>query len=450
LHTLPPGAILSPVYFWQKLETVMEIISRLCAEVRLPRMFRVRQRFDGTRVEPEDIPRAVSAQLSRPELGDPVRPGKRYAITCGSRGVANIALITGAIAAFVKSRGAYPFVVPAMGSHGGATAEGQRALLAAYGVTDLVCPVVSSMETVVIGESEPDSEGKTYAVRIDKNAAEADGIIVAGRIKPHTDFRGPYESGIMKMMAIGLGKREGADMCHRNGFGRMAEMVPLFGRTVIRHAPVVLGFGILENARGETLKFAALGPDEIEAREPALLEEARSRLPLIPFDSADVLVVDRIGKDISGDGMDPNVTGPSPCSPWVSGGIRANRTVVLDLTDETRGTALGIGAAHTTTRRLLNKIDYEATCVNAVTSRGIDFARIPCVLESDREAVQLALRTCVGGDPARPRIVRIADSLHTETMWISEAMEPEARTLDKLEILGGPEAWPFDGAGNLW
>jgi hypothetical protein len=414
-------------------------------------MFRVRQFFDAAHIEPEDIPQAVSAQLSLPELGNPVQAGKRYAITCGSRGLANVAIITKAIAAFVKSRGGRPFVVPAMGSHGGATAEGQKALLAAYGVTEesLDCPILSSMETVVIGESGPGPGGKTYGVRIDKNAAGADGIIVAGRIKPHTDFHGLYESGIMKMMAIGLGKREGADICHQNGFGYMAEMVPLFGRVIIKHAPVILGFGILENAYGQTCKFAAMPPGEIAAREPALLEEARSHLPRIPFDRTDVLVVDRIGKDISGDGMDPNITGASPCSPWVTGGIAANRTVVLDLTEETHGAALGIGAAHTITRRLFDKIDYEATYVNGVTSRGIDFARIPCILENDREAVQLALRTCVGGDPARPRIIRIADSLHTETFAVSEAMEEEARARG-LEILTAPEPWPFDKEGNLW
>jgi hypothetical protein len=433
------------------MEADMGVVGDLCAEVRLPRMLKVKQHFDREHIEPGDIPRVAAARLSRPELGDPIQPGKRYAITCGSRGVANVAIITGAIAAFVKSKGGRPFVVPAMGSHGGASGEGQRALLAGYGVTEetVGCPILSSMETVVIGESEPGPGGKVYHVRIDKNAAEADGIIVAGRIKPHTDFHGPYESGIMKMMAIGLGKREGADICHQNGFGYMAEMVPLFGKTIIKYAPVILGFGILENAYGQTCMFAALRPDEIAEREPGLLEEARSHLPLIPFDSTDVLVVDRIGKDISGDGMDPNITGPSPCSPWVTGGIKADRTAILDLTGETHGAALGMGAAHTITRRLFNKIDYEATYVNAITSRGIDFARIPCILESDREAVQLALRTSIGGDPGRPRIIRIADSLHTETLYVSEAMEGEAR--DKgLDILEGPAPWPFDAEGNLW
>jgi hypothetical protein len=307
------------------------------------------------------------------------------------------------------------------------------------------------METVVIGQSvEPGKGGRIFEVRIDKNAAEADGIIVAGRIKPHTDFHGSYESGIMKMMAIGLGKREGADICHQLGFAHMARMVPLFGKTIIKYAPVIFGFGILENAYCETCRFAALRPDEIEEKEPSLLEEARSHLPVILLPETDVLVVDRIGKDISGDGMDPNITGASPCSPYVSGGLSCIRTVILDLTPETHGTAMGIGAAHTITRRLFNKIDYEATYVNAVTSRGLDFVRIPCILDTDKEAIQLALRTCVGNDKDHQRIIRIADSLHTETIWISEALKNEAEANKRLEIIGGPEEWPFDKNGNLW
>ena len=277
------------------------IVSQLCAEINLPRMLKVKQIHDKGRIEEEDISAAVFAEMSSPGLGDPIKPGKRIAITCGSRGVDKVAPITKALVEFVKSKGAIPFVIPAMGSHGGATDEGQKALIEGYGVTEefIGCPIVSSMKTVEIGRSEADSNGKSYGVRIDRNAAEADGIIVAGRVKPHTGYRGPFESGIMKMMAIGLGKREGADICHQNGFGRMAEMVELFGKTIIKHAPVILGFAILENAYSEVCKFAAMKPEEIEAKEPGLLEEARSHLPLILFESADVLVVDRIGKDIS-------------------------------------------------------------------------------------------------------------------------------------------------------
>jgi hypothetical protein len=424
-----------------------KIINQLCAEVTLPRMLKVEQRFDKTHIESAAIPDAIFAELGRPELGAPIRAGMRVAITCGSRGVANVARITKSIADFVKAHGATPFVIPAMGSHGGATSAGQRALIEGYGVTEsfVGCPIVSSMETVVIGRSD---EG--HDVRIDRNAAEADAIIVAGRVKPHTDFRGTYESGLMKMMAIGLGKREGADFCHERGFGEMAHRVPLFGRCIIKNAPVALGVAILENAYGQTARLVALRPDEIAAQEPALLEEARQHLPLILLEETDVLVVDRIGKDISGDGMDPNITGASPCSPHVSGGLKACRTAILDLTPETHGTAMGMGAAHVITRRLFDKIDYDATYVNAITSRGIDFARIPCIVDSDREAVQLALRACIGYDRDHPRVIRITDSLHTETIWVSEALRATAAANPRLQLLSEPEAWPFDAHGNLW
>ena len=424
------------------------LVKQLCAEVRLPRMIRVRQVFDRGRIEVEDIPAAVFAQLSRPDLADNIRPGQRIAITCGSRGIANISIIRKAIVDFVKSCGAKPFVVPAMGSHGGATAEGQKTLIESYGVTEefIGCPILSSMETVVIGDS-----GEGHKVRIDKNAAEADGIIVAGRIKPHTDFHGTYESGLIKMMAIGLGKREGADVCHQQGFGHMAHRVYIFGKTVLKNAPIALGLGIMENAYSETCKIVALAPDEIEREEPKLLDEARTYLPQIYFKSTDVLIVDRIGKDIAGTGMDPNVTVTSPCTPFIpEGGITALRTAILDLTDETHGIAFGIGAAHVITRRLFNKIDYDATYVNAVTSRGVDFVRIPLIVDTDREAVQLALRTCIGNDSEHPRIIRVADSFHTEYIWISEAMAQEAKANQRVEILSDPEAWGFDKEGNLW
>jgi hypothetical protein len=410
-------------------------------------MVRVRQKFNRDSIAKDDIPTAITVELSRPQLGDPVKKGMRVAITCGSRGVANIAEIIRVVAAFVKSKGAEPFVVPAMGSHGGATDEGQKALIEGYGVTEeyIGCPIVSSMETVVIGKT---SEG--HSVRIDRNAAEADGIILVARIKPHTDFRGPYESGLMKMMTIGLGKREGADICHEAGFGHMSRLVPLFGRCILKNAPIALGLAILENAYSETCKFVALRPDEIDEQEPVLLEEARTHLPLIPFAETDVLVIDRIGKDISGDGMDPNVTGASPCSPFVSGGLKSQRTVVLDLTPATHGAAVGIGVAHTTTRRLFNKIDYEATYVNVITARSLEFVRIPCILETDQEAVQLALRTCTDIDRSKPRIIRIADSLHTETFRISEAMLAEAEKNSKIQLETEPEPWAFNSEGNLW
>jgi hypothetical protein len=272
-----------------------------------------------------------------------------------------------------------------------------------------------------------------------------------GRIKPHTDFHGKYESGLMKMMAIGLGKREGADICHEKGFGEMAHRIHLFGKAIIRHGPVILGFAILENAYDQTRKFAALRPEEIEEKEPVLLDEARPYLPVIYFKTADVIVVDKIGKDISGTGMDPNVTGTGYTTPFLTEScISVPRTVVLDLTDASHGCAMGIGAAHAIPKRLLDKIDFDATYVNAVTNRGLDQVKIPCVRKNDCEAIQIALRTSIGADLDHPRIVRVPDSLHTEVIRISEAMLDEAKANPKIEILGDPEPWPFDENGNLW
>jgi len=212
---------------------------------------------------------------------------------------------------------------------------------------------------------------------------------------------------------------------------------------------VIIGLGILENAYSQTCKFAAMKPSEIDTMEPELLKEARTHLPLIPFDSTDVLIVDRIGKDISGDGMDPNIVGAGPCSPYVKGGISTNRIVILDLTPETHGVALGIGAAHAITKRLFDQIDFDATYVNAITSRGIDYVRVPAITANDREAIRLALRTCIGHDTAKPKIIRISDSLHTETFYVSEALEADAKKKG-LEILEGPKEWNFDSDGNLW
>ncbi|GHV92089.1 hypothetical protein AGMMS50268_25920 [Spirochaetia bacterium] len=424
----------------------MGVIKQLCDEVELPRMLEVKQLFDPQRIEPENIPNIIFEEMSRPNVAGAIKPDMRVAITCGSRGLANIALIIKSIAEFVKSKNARPFVVPAMGSHGGATAEGQKALIGRYGVTEsyIGCPILSSMETVVIGTSD---EG--HKVRLDRNAAESDAIIVAGRIKPHTDFRGEYESGLMKMMTIGLGKREGATVCHEAGFAHMPRLVPLFGRCILKNAPIAMGFGIIENAYHETCKLTALSPAEIDTQEPALLQEARRRMAKILFDKADVLIVDKIGKEISGDGLDPNVSGASPCSPYVTGGLSAQRTIILDLTKETHGTAVGIGAAHAITRRLFDKIDYEATYINLLTARVPEFARIPCIMETDKQALQFALLSCAGIDKAKPRIIRISDTMHVEKIWVSEALQEEAEKNSAIEILQGPQALPFDEDGNL-
>ena len=426
---------------------MLNVVKNLCSAIELPKMLQVRQKFDPQFIKPEDIPQAIAAEMSKPNVAGAIKPNQRVAITCGSRGLANHALITKSIVDYVKSKGANPIVIPAMGSHGGATAEGQRELLARYGVTEsfIGCPIVSSMETVEIGVSE---EG--HHVRLDKNAMESDAIIVAHRIKLHTDFRGPYESGLMKMMAIGLGKQEGAFVCHEAGMGKMAHMVDLFGRTIIKHAPIKMGLAIIENAYHQTCKFEALTPQEIIEKEPALLKYATSRMAKIIIDPCDILIVDQIGKEISGDGMDPNVSGATPCAPYVTGGLTAQRTVVLSLSKETHGSAVGMGAAHAITRRLFNEIDYDATYVNALTARVVDYTRIPPIMDTDKEAIQFAAISAASVDLKNLRIIRIQDTMNVEKIWISEALRKEAEKNPNIEILSEAAPFPFNSAGNLW
>ena len=264
-------------------------VADMIKDVKVPKMFKTKQKFPRPRIESKDIPGIIFELLSEEKFSSQIKPGMRIAITAGSRGIANSDLTTKTIADFVKSRGGKPFVVPAMGSHGGATAEGQKELLAGYNITEeyLKCPILSSMEVKKIGVNEEGGD-----VFIDKYAAESDGIIIGCRIKPHTAFRGPYESGIMKMMAIGLGKQYGAEVCHEAGFKNMAKNVPLFGKAVIKHAPILFAVPTIENAYDETCKIVAVNADEIEEKEPELLKESASYMPRILVDSCDVLIVE--------------------------------------------------------------------------------------------------------------------------------------------------------------
>ncbi len=423
-----------------------QVVADLVKDTYVPRMFRVKQNFPRPRIEKEEIPDVINGLLSQEKFASRIKPGMRIAITAGSRGVANVALTTRCIADFVKSRGASPFVVPAMGSHGGATAEGQKALLAGYGVTEenVGCPILSSMEVKKIGVNEEGGD-----VYIDKHAAEADGIILGCRIKPHTAFRGPYESGMMKMMAIGLGKQYGAEVCHEAGFKNMAKNVPLFGKCIIKNAPVLFAVPTIENAFDETCRILAVAAEDIEAQEPELLKEAFTYMPRILVDSCDVLIVDQIGKNFSGDGMDPNITGTF-CTPYASGGIASQRVAVLDLSPETHGNGLGIGMASATTKRVYDQLDLASMYPNAITCTVLTGVRIPLVMESDKEAIQVCIKSCNEIDKKNPRVVRIPNSLQLEHIMLSEAYLDEIRDIPGLAVESEPEELPFDEDGNLW
>ncbi len=420
------------------------VIAGLLKDIPLPRMARVRQIFDSSRIG--DLPRAVSEQVARPEIRGRIRKGARIAVTVGSRGIANLPVLVRSLVASIRSAGGDPFIVPAMGSHGGATAEGQLGVLAGMGVTEAAvgAPIRAGMETVVVGKTP---EGKP--VYLDRIACEADGIVVFGRIKPHTAFRGPHESGLYKMIAIGLGNQRGAEAVHAAGFGRMGANVPAYARVTLATGKVLFGVAVVENAFDDTCLVEAMLPDQIAAREPVLLEESKRLMPHLKFDPIDVLVCDQIGKNFSGDGMDPNITA-SYITPYATGGPKVERYVILDLSEETHGNAIGTGVAHFTTQRVFDKTDFDATYPNALTCRVVLGARMPLVVATDRMAIQGAVYTITDGDPSRPRIVRIANTSHVDEIEISEALLDEARRRSDVEVLEGPREWPFDSDGNLF
>ena len=333
-----------------------------------------------------------------------------------------------------------------MGSHGGATAEGQRDMLAGMGITEetVGAPIRASMETVEIGVS---SNG--FPVHLDRFAAEADGIVVVNRIKPHVAFRGPCESGLMKMIVIGMGKQKGADTCHELGFGTMAENLQTMGRVTLAKAKVLCGVALLENAYHETARVEVLSGDEIPVREPALLEEAWRLYPRLYFDRLDVLIIDEIGKDISGTGFDTNVVGRYH-TPYVSGGPTITRIACLDITERSHGNANGLGILDFTTRRAFDKFDFDNTYPNSLTSTVPTSVKIPMVLKSDRQAIQAAIKTCNILKKAEVRLARIRNTVALDEIAVSENLLGEVRANARLAVAGEPFALGFDPNGNLF
>ena len=421
------------------------IVSGLLEAVPIPRVARVRQRFPDEHIPADRLPDHILGLLAKKGVAAGIRPGMKIAITAGSRGIRNIPLILGTLVRFVRDCGGEPYLVAAMGSHGGATSRGQREVLAGLGITEetVGCPIRSGMELVPAGRN---AEG--VQVYMSRDAAQADGVIVCNRIKPHTCFRGPCESGLMKMMAIGLGKQVGADWCHKEGFQNMAKNVRLFGAAVLEALPVLFGVGILENAYDRTAEVVVLDREEIPEKEPDYLKKAMGLLPRIHVPECEVLVVDTIGKNFSGGGMDANITGTF-VTPYASGGLRSQRVAVLDLSPESHHNGTGCGMAHATTRRFFDKMDWEQTYPNVITSTVIENVRIPMVLKNDREAIQVCLRTCTGVGPQGPRLVRIANSMELTRIYLSENYLPQIAGHPYLEQETEVMELPFDQAGNL-
>lgn len=418
-------------------------INEILDEVVIPRMAKVRQIFPEEAIE--DVAGTVREKLNQPEFIARIQPGMRVALTGSSRKIANMNVVLREVASFVRERGAEPYIIPAMGSHGGSTAQGQKEILTGYGITEEFCgcPIHSSMEVAYLGDTP---EG--LPVYIDKFAAESDAIILVGRIKGHTAFRGTYESGLAKMMTIGLGKQVGADSMHDAGFGELAKRIPIFAKVVLEHAPISFGVGVMENALDQTCRVEVLKGEEIMEKEPALLEYAKSRMPRLMLPETDVLIVREIGKNFSGSGMDPNVTG-TWSTPYGGGGIRKQRTVVLDVADSSHGNFLGLGQADTTTFRVLKKMDLANTYPNALTSTVIIPVKMAMFMDNDKHAIQAAIKTLNGVDKNKVRIVYIKNTLYLKEIFVSEALLEEVKASNEMEILEEARAFQFDPEGNL-
>jgi hypothetical protein len=412
-----------------------------------PMMCDVLQRFETPRLA--DIPAAVREQMERLQLGAKIRPGQTVAIPAGSRGVANIGLILREVAAYFTSLGAHPFLVPAMGSHGGGTAEGQVKLLKTLGVTEasVGVPIRATMETVVVAQT-----ASGMPVHFDRYAAEADHVFVVNRVKPHTRFVGPVESGLHKMMLIGLGKHAGAKVYHA-GILTMSfpEIIEAVAARVLDVCRVCGGLAILENAEDETAMVEAVRPEEFGTREPQLLKLANDWLPRLPFTDVDLLIVDRIGKNISGVGMDANVVGRkfNDHAATAQDSVRCRRIMVRGLTAETAGNGTGIGMAEFTTRRAVEQIDPVITRINCITGNHPEAAMIPITFDTDREAIEAALTTIGMIAPRDARIIQIADTLHLTRVRVSAAYFDAVRAHDRLTFAGEPQAFPFDADGWL-
>ena len=423
------------------------MVSGLLKDTPIPKMFRAKQTFPAEKIEPKDIPAVVWEQMGQEQFASLIKPGMSIAITAGSRGIRNVDIITKAIVDFVKSRGADPFIVPAMGSHGGATAEGQLEILAGYNITpeSMGCPIKSSMEVVELGYSE-----RGRRVAIDKNAYEADGIIVSCRLKPHNAFRGPYESGPCKMMTVGLGKQVGASVVHGDGMDVIAQNIPTMAKVVLEKAKILFAIPCIENAYDETCKIEAILAKDILKREPELLKFAFSNMPKLIVGETDVLIVDEVGKNYSGTGVDPNITGTFS-TPYATGGIRVQRTCFLNLSEESHGNALGCGLASAITKKIFDDMDIEKMYPNCITSTVLASARIPCVVANDKEAIQICIRTCNKIDREKARMVRIPNSLHIGEIMLSEAYyeDVKAGKYPGVGALDEPEVLEFDESGNL-
>tara|TARA_B100001939_G_scaffold69961_1_gene58398 strand:+ start:471 stop:1739 length:1269 start_codon:yes stop_codon:yes gene_type:complete len=408
-------------------------------DFQLPNMIKIRQKFSLPKLN--NVYDEILKDFNDKKTNSRIKPGMTVAIGCGSRGIANISEATKAVVDFLLKCGAKPFIFPAMGSHGGATADGQVKVLADYGISEdsMGCPIKSSMEVVEL--SKLDTGMPIY---IDKHASEADGIVVISRIKPHTNFRAPIESGIVKMLTIGMGKIAGATELHSYGMDTFIDLLPKACAEIISKKNILFGVGLVENAADETAIAEIVHAENIFSREIELQKIAKNYMPRLLFDEIDVLVIDQIGKNISGAGMDPNITGRN------SGGVKwdvkpdVKKIVVLGLTPETHGNATGIGMADVITYEVYKDLDISKTYANVITSTYLDGAAIPVIMNTSEEAIKLAAKTVNRVKVKDLKIVRIKNTLELIHIEVSENMiDIVSSSNNSFELIGKPYPWKF-------
>lgn len=414
-----------------------------------PKWARVRQRLDSQEIPAGQVGAAIAEQFAKPGIGDTITPGQRVAITAGSRGIDRIAEVIGAVVAEVKKHGGEPWVVPAMGSHAGATAEGQVELLHHYGITEetMGCPIRSSMEVVQLGTVE---DG--VPVYFDKTVYEqADAVIPVGRVKAHTDFRGPIESGLCKMMAIGLGKQKGADTLHAKGFAEFHHLIPTVANLMLSRVNIPFGIALVENGFSHLAFAEAVPAQNIVEREIELLVIAREKMAKLPGDRIDVLLLDYFGKNISGSGADPNVTSRDPTGLLWTAEHPAkpdiHRIIVRDLTEETEGNAAGIGMLDIALRQAVNKIDFERTYMNQITAKMPSGSKVPLTVENDRQALYIAIASGIDLQAETAKIARVSSTKDIEEMFVSEPLLNDLLRQDLVDQLDELRPIAFDENG---
>lgn len=411
----------------------------------LSSMVRVEQKFSAPMIE--NITETIKNEFTKEGIKNKIVPGQKIAVGCGSRGIANIAAITKSVIDELIRLGAKPFIFPCMGSHGAASAEGQKEVLAGYGISEetMSVPVHATMDTEIVGHLEDGTP-----IHVDMNAANADGIVVINRIKPHTAFRGATESGLTKMLAIGIGKINGAATYHRHGMDMFPWLLPQIRDVNINQRNVLFGVGIVENAFDQTAVIEIIPAEEIADKEPELQKLAKENMPKLNFSNIDVLVIDEMGKNISGAGFDPNITGRNRRGVEWSHGLGIKKIVVLGLTPESHGNATGIGGADVITMQLYRDIDVGATYANVITSMNLDGAAIPVIMNSDREAIALAIKTVVRTTPENCRVVRIKNTLSLGEIYVSENMIEELKKYpDQFAIISAATTWQFDSSDTI-